>query len=69
MTDAHSTGQEATNPSSPGQTGVASPPFMSDSPGASAFAKEIFNLIGHDDVYDITLLQVDMYVVYGSCWK
>lgn len=30
--------------------------------GSSAFANEIFNLIGHEDVADITLLQADMCV-------
>jgi len=43
------------------EQGTDAPQVSNPSEGSAAFAKEIFNLIGHDDVYDITLLQVDMY--------
>lgn len=35
--------------------------------GADAFASQIFTLIGHEDVGDITGLQADMYVILSAC--
>ena len=31
-------------------------------PGSTAFANEVFSLIGHENIHDITALQADMYV-------